>query len=128
MAENPSSDTATPTSGVEIQFHEHARDQAVKQIRTYGQELIRESVATAKTRRHPLVLQKDVLYASHRLQTEFRNRKNVLFQFMGAGLLGVFLQGFTVEMLTPEPNLWAVVVYVVVGFSGLFGVFWSLIR
>jgi hypothetical protein len=52
----------------------------------------------------------------------------VLFQFLGAGLIGVFLQGFTAEMLTAEPNLWAVVVYVVVGFMGLFGVFWSLIR
>ena len=100
----------------------------MQQIRTYGQELVRESVATAKTRKHPLVLQKDVQYAAHRLHTEFRNRKNVLLQFMGAGLLGVFLQGFTAEMLTPEPNLWAVVVYVVVGFMGLFGVFWSLIR
>jgi len=128
MAEDQSADTPTQESGEEIHFHEHARDQAVQQIRTYGQELIRESVATAKTRRHPLVLQKDVQYASHRLHTEFRNRKNVLFQFMGAGLIGVFLQGFTAEMLTAEPNLWAVVVYVVVGFSGLFGVFWSLIR
>ena len=114
--------------GAEIKFHEHAKDQAVQQIRTYGQELVRESVATAKTRKHPLVLQKDVQYAAHRLHTEFRNRKNVLLQFMGAGLLGVFLQGFTAEMLTSEPNLWAVVVYVVVGFMGLFGVFWSLIR
>ena len=114
--------------GPEIKFHEHARDLTVQQIRTYGHELIRESVATAKTRKTPLVLQKDVQYAAHRLHTEFRNRKNVLLQFMGAGLLGVFLQGFTAEMLTPEPNLWAVVVYVVVGFMGLFGVFWSLIR
>ena len=123
--------TAAPThsdKGPEIQFHEHARDQAVQQIRNYGRELIRESVATAKTRKHPLVLQKDVQYASHRLHTEFRNRKDVLLQFLGAGLLGVFLQGFTAEMLTPEPNLWAVVVYVVIGFMGLFGVFWSLIR
>lgn len=114
--------------GPEIKFHEHARDQTIQQIRTYGQELIRESVQTAKTRKHPLVLQKDVQYASHRLHTEFRNRKNVLLQFLGAGLLGVFLQGFTAEMLTDEPNLWAVVVYVVIGFTGLFGVFWSLIR
>lgn len=113
---------------LEIKFHEHARDQAIQQIRTYGQELIRESVQSAKTRKHPLVLQKDVQYASHRLHTEFRNRKNVLLQFLGAGLLGVFLQGFTAEMLTQEPNLWAVVVYVVIGFMGLFGVFWSLIR
>ena len=127
----PKANDAPPDSlqeGLEIKFHEHARDQAIQQIRTYGQELIRESVQTAKTRKHPLVLQKDVQYASHRLHTEFRNRKNVLLQFLGAGLLGVFLQGFTAEMLTPEPNLWAVVVYVVIGFMGLFGVFWSLIR
>ena len=128
MVDNQSDDTSPTENGEVIQFHEHARDQAVQQIRTYGQELVRESVATARTRRHPLVLQKDVQYAAHRLHTEFRNRKNVLFQFMGAGLLGVFLQGFTAEMLTAEPNLWAVVVYVVVGFIGLFGVFWSLIR
>ncbi len=128
MAENKTQEGDQPDYGHEVEFHEHARDQAVQQIRTYGQELIRESVATAKTRKHPLVLQKDVQYAAHRLHTEFRNRKDVLLQFMGAGLLGVFLQGFTSEMLTAEPNLWAVVVYVVVGFIGLFGVFWSLIR
>jgi hypothetical protein len=128
MAEDKTQKNDQPDYGHEVEFHEHARDQAVQQIRTYGQELIRESVATAKTRKHPLVLQKDVQYAAHRLHTEFRNRKDVLLQFMGAGLLGVFLQGFTSEMLTAEPNLWAVVVYVVVGFIGLFGVFWSLIR
>lgn len=114
--------------GTELRFHEHARDQITQQIRTYGHELIRESVSTAKARKHPLVQQRDVQFAAQRLHTEFRNRKNVLLQFMGAGLLGVFLQGFTSEMLVAEPNLWAVVVYVVVGFAGLFGVFWSLIR
>lgn len=128
MTDDKTPTTEQPHHGPELKFHEHARDQAVQQIRTYGQELIRESVSTAQTRKHPLVLQKDVQYAAHRLHTEFRNRKNVLFQFLGAGLIGVFLQGFTAEMLTAEPNLWAVVVYVVVGFMGLFGVFWSLIR
>jgi hypothetical protein len=112
----------------ELGFHEHARDFAVQQIRDYGQHLIRESVATARSRRHPLVLQKDVQYAAHRFQTEFRNRKNVVFQFLGAGLLGVFLQGFTSEMLAPDPQPWTVVAYVVIGFIGIFGVFWSLIR
>ncbi len=128
MTDEKTPTTEQPHHSPELKFHEHARDQAVQQIRTYGQELIRESVSTAQTRKHPLVLQKDVQYAAHRLHTEFRNRKNVLFQFLGAGLIGVFLQGFTAEMLTAEPNLWAVVVYVVVGFMGLFGVFWSLIR
>ena len=84
--------------------------------------------STAGSRKHPLVLKKDVQYASHRLQTEFRNRKNVVFQFLGAGLLGVFVQGFTAEMLAESPQTWAVTVYVVIGFIGLFGVFWSLIR
>jgi hypothetical protein len=128
MTDEMTPTTEQPHHGPELKFHEQARDQAVQQIRTYGQELIQESVSTAQTRKHPLVLQKDVQYAAHRLHTEFRNRKNVLFQFLGAGLIGVFLQGFTAEMLTAEPNLWAVVVYVVVGFMGLFGVFWSLIR
>jgi histone H3/H4 len=128
MVDNKAKTTEQSLHGSELKFHEHARDQAVQQIRTYGQELIRESVSTAQTRKHPLVLQKDVQYAAHRLHTEFRNRKDVLLQFLGAGLLGVFLQGFTAEMMTAEPNLWAVVVYVVVGFMGLFGVFWSLIR
>ena len=112
----------------ELKFHETARDLAVQQIRSYGEELIRQSVSTAQSRHHPLVLTKDVQYASHRLQTEFRNRKNVVFQFLGAGLLGVFLQGFVAEMLSAEPSAWAVAVYVVIGFVGIFGVFWSLIR
>lgn len=121
-------DRSIEDSEPELKFHEHARDLAVRQIRDYGERLVRESVSTARSRRHPLVLTKDVHYATHRLQTEFRNRKNVLFQFLGAGLLGVFLQGFTAEMLTDSPSAWAVVVYVVIGFIGLFGVFWSLIR
>ena len=112
----------------DLKFHESARDLAVQQIRDYGERLVRESVSTATSRKHPLVLAKDVQYAAHRLHTEFRNRKNVVFQFLGAGLLGVFLQGFVAEMLTAEPSAWAVVVYVVIGFIGLFGVFWSLIR
>lgn len=112
----------------DLKFHENARDVAVQQIRSYGEELIRQSVTTAKSRKHPLVLTKDVQYAAHRLHTEFRNRKNVVFQFLGAGLLGVFLQGFIAEMLTPEPSAWAVATYVVIGFVGIFGVFWSLIR
>ena len=112
----------------ELKFHEHARDHAVELIRDYGGRLIRGSVSTAGSRKHPLVLKKDVQFASQRLQTEFRNRKNVVFQFLGAGLLGVFVQGFTAEMLAESPQLWTVAVYVVIGFIGLFGVFWSLIR
>ena len=112
----------------EVKFHENARDLAVRQIRSYGEELIRQSVTTAKSRKHPLVQAKDVQFAAHRLHTEFRNRKNVVFQFLGAGLLGVFLQGFVAEMLSAEPSAWAVATYVVIGFVGIFGVFWSLIR
>ncbi len=127
MAEENSPTTERDRSK-ELAFHEHAKDQLTQQIRTYGQELIRESVSTARAQKHPLVQQKDVQQAAHRLHTEFRNRTAVLLQFMGAGLIGVFLQGFAIEMLAENPNLWAVVVYVVVGFAGLFGVFWSLIR
>ena len=116
------------TDESEIKFHENARDLAVQQIRAYGEELVRQSVSTAKSRNHPLVQVRDVQYAAQRLHTEFRNRKNVVFQFLGAGLLGVFLQGFIAEMLTPEPSAWAVATYVVIGFVGIFGVFWSLIR
>ena len=112
----------------ELKFHEGARDLAVQQIRSYGEELVRMSVSTAESRHHPLVLAKDVQYASHRLHTEFRNRKNVVFQFLGAGLLGVFVQGFAAEMLSAEPEPWVAVFYVSIGFIGLFGVFWSLIR
>ena len=112
----------------ELKFHETSRDLAIQQIRSYGEDLIRQSVSTARSRKHPLVLPKDVQYAAHRLHTEFRNRKNVVLQFLGAGLLGVFLQGFIAEMLSPEPSPWAVATYVVIGFVGIFGVFWSLIR
>ena len=124
--EQPSSDQREEDQ--ELKFHEGARDLAVQQIRSYGEELVRMSVSTAESRHHPLVLAKDVQYASHRLHTEFRNRKNVVFQFLGAGLLGVFLQGFVAEMLSANPSAWAVAVYVVIGFVGIFGVFWSLIR
>jgi len=61
MVEEESHSTAVPSSEEpELKFHEHARDFAVKQIRDYGGQLIRESVETAKSRRHALVLQKDV--------------------------------------------------------------------
>jgi histone H3/H4 len=112
----------------DLKFHETARDLALQQSRSYGEDLVRQSVSTAKSRKHPLVLTKDVQYAALRLHTEFRNRKNVVFQFLGAGLLGVFLQGFIAEMLSAEPSAWAVATYVVIGFVGIFGVFWSLIR
>ncbi len=127
MAEEPSKST-TNLEAQELKFHETGRDVAVQHIRSYGEQLVRLSVSTAESRRHPLVLAKDVHYASHRLHTEFRNRKNVVFQFLGAGLLGVFLQGFVAEMLSSDPSAWAVAVYVVIGFVGIFGVFWSLIR
>ena len=127
MADEQSQSTPT-VDEQELKFHEGARDLAVQHTRSYGEELVRMSVSTAESRHHPLVLAKDVQYASHRLHTEFRNRKNVVFQFLGAGLLGVFLQGFVAEMLSTEPSAWAVAVYVVIGFVGIFGVFWSLIR
>lgn len=127
MTEN-SSTSASAHEAQELKFHETGRDVAVQQIRSYGEQLVRLSVSTAESRHHPLVLAKDVQYASHRMHTEYRNRKNVVFQFLGAGLLGVFLQGFVAEMLSTEPSAWAVAVYVVIGFVGIFGVFWSLIR
>lgn len=128
MADTKEHPAEPGTDPKELSFHEHARDQLTQQIRTYGQELIRESVEAARARQHPLVQQRDVQFAAHRLHTGFRNRTTVLLQIIGAGLIGVFLQGFSTEMLAESPNLWAVVVYVVVGFAGLFGVFWSLIR
>lgn len=129
MTADKSPDFQVPEEpSTELKFHEHARDHAVELIRDYGGRLIRGSASTAGSRKHPLVLKKDVQFASQRLQTEFRNRKNVVFQFLGAGLLGVFVQGFTTEMLAESPQLWTVAVYVVIGFIGLFGVFWSLIR
>ena len=34
-----------PSAGTEeLEFHEHARDQAIQHIRTYGQQLVRETV------------------------------------------------------------------------------------
>lgn len=126
--EEQTTKTTTRGEDSELKFHETARDMAIQQIRSYGEALIRQSVSTASSRKHPLVLAKDVQYAAHRLHTEFRNRKNVVFQFLGAGLLGVFLQGFVAEMLSAEPSPWAVATYVVIGFVGIFGVFWSLIR
>lgn len=112
----------------ELKFHEDARAMAVQHVRSYGQRLVRDAAAAAKARRHPLVLLKDVQYAAQRLRATGRNRKNVFLQFIGAGLLGVFLQGFTAEMLASEPEPWVAVFYVVIGFMGIFGVFWSLIR
>lgn len=112
----------------DLKFHENARDLAIERTRSYGEKLIREAVSAAKARGHPIVLKKDVQYAIQLLRSSGRNRKNVLFQFLGAGLLGVFLQGFTAEMLGADPDPWTAVVYVAIGFIGIFGVFWSLIR
>jgi pilus assembly protein TadC len=117
-----------PKEESELKFHENARALAVQTMRGYGERLLRESVSAARARSHPIVLKKDVQYASQLLRSSGRNRKNVFFQFLGAGLLGVFLQGFTAEMLSAEPEPWTAVVYVVIGFAGIFGVFWSLIR
>ena len=111
-----------------LKFHEHARALAVQKIRRYGERLIRESASAAKARKHPIVQKKDVQYAAQRLRATGRSRTNVLLQFLGAGLLGVFLQGFTTEMLSASPSPWTAVVYVVIGFAGIFSVFWSLIR
>ena len=112
----------------ELKFHENARALALQKIRRYGERLIQESMSAAHARRHPIVLKKDVQYAAQRVRASGRNRKTVFLQFLGAGLLGVFLQGFTAEMLSGDPNPWTAVVYVVIGFVGIFGVFWSLIR
>ncbi len=117
-----------PTDQAELSFHENARALAVKEMRRHGERIIRESAAAAKARGHPLVLKTDVQYATRLLRSAGRNRKNVLFQFIGAGLLGVFVQGFAAEMLAGDPNPWTAVVYVLIGFVGIFGVFWSLIR
>ena len=122
------SQDSLPETSEQLAFHENARALALQRIRRYGERLIRESVSAAKARKHPIVQKKDVHYAVQRLRATGRNRKNVLLQFLGAGLLGVFLQGFTTEMLSAQPNPWTAVVYVVIGFVGIFGVFWSLIR
>ena len=124
--EQPS--THPDTGSAELKFHENARALAVAEVRSYGEQLIRESVSTASSRRHPLVLKKDVQYALHLLRRENRNRRSVVLQFLGAGLLGVFLQGFTAEMLGASPQPWIAVAYVVIGFMGIFAIFWSLIR
>lgn len=121
-------DTRSHLDEADLKFHEDARAMAVQHVRSYGQRLVRDAAAAARSRRHKLVLLKDVQYAAQRLRAVGRNRKNVFLQFIGAGLLGVFLQGFTAEMLSPKPEPWVAVFYVVIGFMGIFGVFWSLIR
>ncbi|MCH7664898.1 MAG: hypothetical protein IH936_03085 [Acidobacteria bacterium] len=112
----------------DIRFHENARDLAVQYTRRYGERVIRDAVAAARAREHPIVLKQDVQYAAQRLKRSGRSRRNVFLQFLGAGLLGVFVQGFTAEMLGGAPSPWTAVVYVVIGFVGIFSVFWSLIR
>ncbi len=120
-------DTVPPEDS-ELKFHENARTMAVEYVRGYGRRLVREAVEAAKARRHALVLKTDVQYGARRLRAAGRNRKDVFQGFLGAGLVGVFVQGFTAEMLAPEPEPWVAVFYVVIGFMGIFGVFWSLIR
>lgn len=112
----------------EISFHENARELSIQYTRRYGERLIRDAVAAARARHHPIVLKKDVEYAFQRIRSSGRNRRGVFLQFIGAGLLGVFVQGFTAEILGGDPNPWTAVIYVVIGFVGIFSVFWSLIR
>ncbi len=112
----------------EINFHENARDLTIQYTRRYGERLIRDAVGAARDREHPIVLKKDVQYSYHRLRSAGRSRRGVFLQFIGAGLLGVFVQGFTAEMLSGDPNPWTAVAYVAIGFLGIFSVFWSLIR
>ncbi len=91
----------------------------------YEASLLLQSKLIAFQRKDDLVLSNHVKEAKDVIRAEWKQKwTRELMLVVGGALLGAFVQGFITELSNGNSAL--VVIYVLLGFIGMFLVFWSL--
>jgi len=107
------------------EFHPQAKEHAQKLIANFATSLISQAKLLAFRREAEVVLSRDVddALSAITLGRTQSLRKQLVIAFGGA-MFGAFLEGF-IGALSPV-NVIQIVLYVIMGFIGMFLVFWGL--
>jgi len=113
-----------PPQVVNKEFHPQAKDHAQELINNFATSLIFQAKLLAFRRGAEIVLSRDVDEALNFISQErTQNWRKKLVIAIGGAMLGAFLEGF-VGALSPV-NVTQIVLYVIMGFTGMFLVFWG---
>lgn len=116
-----------PLAEVDIDLHPQAAQRARKCVNDFAVSLIMQAKRLAFSRKADLVLTTHVNEALEMLNARkqeswFREIAIII----GSALFGAFIQGFVSELSTG--NAFLIASYTVIGFVGIFMVFWGLRR
>jgi hypothetical protein len=107
------------------ELHPQAKKLVKQFINNFTESLIVQAKVLAFRRGAELVLSNDVQEALEIITKErTKNWKKQIVIILGSALLGAFVQGFVTELSGGNTVLMAV--YTVLGFIGMFLVFWGL--
>ena len=114
-----------PPQVINKELHPQAKEHAQKLITNFATSLIFQAKLLAFRRGAEVVLSKDVDDALNSItQARTQSWKTQLVIAFGGAMFGAFLEGF-IDALSPV-NVLQIVIYVIMGFIGMFLVFWGL--
>lgn len=109
---------------VNLQLHQEAEKRAKQHVRDFSVALLMQAKLVAFQEKADMVLSNHVDNALDKISTVKRVRSKELLIIVGSAFFGAFVQGFISELPTLRVTL--IVAYVLLGFAGMFMVFWAM--
>jgi hypothetical protein len=109
-------------------LHPQAAELIKQYASDFAESLIFQSKILAHQRKDDVVLRSHVEEALTILSTRQQKWRDQIAIILGSALFGAFVQGFTDQWFAEMPNMPLIAVYVVLGFVGVFGIFYGLRR
>lgn len=109
---------------IEKALHPEAKKLAKQYIKEFSESLLMQSKAIATIKKADVVISSHVEEALKILKS--KQEDSWLSEFnkiIGGALFGTFIQGFTTEL--EKGNTTLIVTYTIMGFVGMFLIFWS---
>jgi hypothetical protein len=117
----------SPLAEVDIDLHPQAVQKARKCINDFAITLIMQAKTLAFSKKADLVLTTHIDEALEMLNTKKRESwYREIAIIIGSAFFGAFIQGFVSEL--SSGNAFLIASYTVMGFAGIFMVFWGLRR
>jgi len=112
---------------VNKEMHSHARESVIQYVEEFSTSLILQSKLIAYRSEADIVLRKHVNEALSEIQSATKTSWNKeILVIIGSAFFGAFAQGFVTELSNGNTTL--ILVYVILGFVGIFMIFWALRR
>jgi hypothetical protein len=109
-------------------LHPQAGDLIRQYATDFAESLILQSKILAQQRKHDMVLRSHVEEARTILSTRQQQWRDQIVIILGSAFFGAFVQGFTDQWFGETPNMSLILAYTLLGFAGVFAIFYGLRR